>query len=107
MLNLDALGALAFDKGCYPGQEIVARVHHLSDVKRRVRRFAAPTATPLEPGTAVATASGADVGEVLRSARAALGVELLAVVDNAAASVPLTAGGVALRELPLPFALPG
>jgi hypothetical protein len=33
-------------------------------------------------------------------------VELLAVVDNAAANVPLTAGGAALRELPLPFALP-
>jgi folate-binding protein YgfZ len=106
MLNLDALGALAFDKGCYPGQEIVARVHHLSDVKRRARRFAAPTATPLETGTTVATASGAGVGEVIRSAPAAPGVEVLAIIDNAAASVPLTAGGAALRELPLPFALP-
>ena len=29
MLNLDLLDALSFDKGCYPGQEVIARVHHL------------------------------------------------------------------------------
>ncbi len=36
LLNLDWLGYLAFDKGCYPGQEIVARTRHLGRIKRRL-----------------------------------------------------------------------
>ena len=40
-----SLGATAFDKGCYPGQEVVARVHNLGDVKRRAHRYSM-TATP-------------------------------------------------------------
>lgn len=39
MLNLDLLGAVSFDKGCYPGQEIVARTHYLGDSRRRLGRF--------------------------------------------------------------------
>ena len=35
MLNLDRLGAVSFEKGCYVGQEIVARAQHLGRVKRR------------------------------------------------------------------------
>ncbi len=38
-LNLDLLDAVAFDKGCYSGQEIVARTQHLGRVKRRTIRF--------------------------------------------------------------------
>lgn len=36
MINLDLLGGVSFQKGCYPGQEIVARVHHLGRVKQRL-----------------------------------------------------------------------
>jgi hypothetical protein len=36
MVNLDLLGGVSFQKGCYPGQEIVARVHHLGRVKQRL-----------------------------------------------------------------------
>ncbi len=39
MLNLDALGAIAFDKGCYTGQEVIARAHYRGRVKRRLQRF--------------------------------------------------------------------
>ncbi len=35
--NLDQLGGISFDKGCYTGQEIVARIHYLGEVKRRMR----------------------------------------------------------------------
>lgn len=106
MLNLDLLGAVAFDKGCYPGQEIVARVHHLSDVKRRVRRYALSGSATVAVGGAVTTAAGEVVGEVVRSASTGSGVELLAVVDNAAAALPLACAGAPLAELPLPYALP-
>jgi folate-binding protein YgfZ len=106
MLNLDELGAVSFGKGCYPGQEIIARVHNLGGVKRRVRRYAA-SAAPLPIGTpVVALADGAAVGEVVRSAAAEQGAELLAVVDNAAADAALACSGTPLRALALPFFVP-
>lgn len=104
MLNLDVLGAVAFDKGCYPGQEIIARVHNLGGVKRRSRRYFAATAAL--PVGAPVTADGANVGEVVRSAATPTGCELLAVVDNAAAGNALSSGGVALAARPLPFEVP-
>src|SRR6202008_3026879 len=36
MLNLDALGGISFNKGCYTGQEVVARLHYLGQLKRRM-----------------------------------------------------------------------
>ncbi len=39
MLNLDLLGAIAFDKGCYTGQEVIARAHYRGRVKRRMQRW--------------------------------------------------------------------
>jgi tRNA-modifying protein YgfZ len=57
MLNLDRIGAVSFSKGCFPGQEIVARAHHLGRVKRRARLFTAPGAPP-KPGDSLADAAG-------------------------------------------------
>ncbi len=105
MLNLDALGATVFDKGCYPGQEVVARVHNLGDVKRRVHHYSTTTAPPAI-GAAVIAPGGDAVGEVVRSAPTGEGCELLAVVDHAAADGPLAIAGATLRELPLPFPVP-
>jgi folate-binding protein YgfZ len=104
MLNLDELDAVSFDKGCYPGQEVIARVHNLGGVKRRARRYAA-LAEPPAPGSPV-LAAGTQVGEVIRSAAARLGCELLAVVEHSAMGAPLTCAGVLLAELPLPFTVP-
>ena len=39
MVNLDLLGGVSFRKGCYPGQEIVARMHYLGNLKQRMARF--------------------------------------------------------------------
>jgi folate-binding protein YgfZ len=105
MLNLDELGALSFDKGCYPGQEIIARVHNLGGVKRRARRYAARSAPP-PPGTEVIADDARAVGEVVRSAPTAAGSELLAVVDHAASGARLTCAGAQLAERALPFAVP-
>jgi folate-binding protein YgfZ len=104
MLNLDALGALSFSKGCYPGQEVIARVHNRGGVKRRARRYAAAGPAPAV-GTAV-LAGIQSVGEVVRSATAEAGCEMLAVVEHAAAAAALTCRGAPLRELPLPFDVP-
>jgi tRNA-modifying protein YgfZ len=49
MCNLDTLGGISFDKGCYTGQEIVARVHYRGAVKRRMQTVRRPEHA-LEPG---------------------------------------------------------
>jgi len=50
MVNLETLGGVDFDKGCYPGQEIVARAQHLGQVKRRMTRLQLPRGINPKPG---------------------------------------------------------
>jgi len=50
MINLDLLGAVSFSKGCYLGQEIVARAQHLGRIKRRMLRYAGGAGEPPAPG---------------------------------------------------------
>jgi hypothetical protein len=50
MVNFEALGAVSFEKGCYPGQEIVARAQYRGEVKRRMVRVQVPAGTELKPG---------------------------------------------------------
>jgi hypothetical protein len=106
MLNLDRLGAVAFDKGCYPGQEVVARTHHLGTVKRRMRRFAAALDEAPEPGAEIHDTGGETVGRVLRAAPAPAGIELLAVVVLDVSGADLRVAGhpdQPLAELALPY----
>ena len=70
MLNLDCLEAIAWDKGCYTGQEIVARAHYRGQVKRRMRRFVCATVSLPVPGSTWTTSDGVPV-RVVRSARTA------------------------------------
>ncbi len=51
MINLDLTGAISFTKGCYPGQEIVARTHYLGKVKRRMLRVRANSGSAPVPGS--------------------------------------------------------
>jgi len=68
MLNLDTLGGISFTKGCYPGQEVVARLHYLGQLKRRM--FIGFSRQPPAPGTSVYLASGETqaIGEVVLAA---------------------------------------
>ena len=50
MVNLEKLGGVDFQKGCYPGQEIVARAQYRGQVKRRMVRLQAPAGAELRPG---------------------------------------------------------
>jgi tRNA-modifying protein YgfZ len=107
MLNLEKLGAVAFDKGCYPGQEVIARTQNLGTVKRRMRRFSAATMTVPSPGTALIDDNGNDFGDVIRAAPTDTGtIELLAVVPVNAAPTPLFLAGqpdTPLHREPLPY----
>ena len=58
MLNLDCLGAISFTKGCYTGQEVIARAHYRGRVKRRMQRFATSDALPPTPGASLHLADG-------------------------------------------------
>jgi tRNA-modifying protein YgfZ len=122
MLNLDALGAIAFDKGCYTGQEIIARAHYRGRVKRRMQRFLTEERAQLAPGDSgtlhdgrafkvvravhhddgrceflavVGTDSGAEAG-----VGAGVGAVAAGASDDVAASV------LSARTLELPYPLP-
>ncbi len=64
--NLDLLGAISFNKGCYTGQEVVARIHFRGHVNRHLRRLLAES--PIEAGAIVRDTEGKDVGDVRSSA---------------------------------------
>jgi tRNA-modifying protein YgfZ len=49
-INFDLVGGVSFSKGCYPGQEIVARSHYLGKVKRRVFQATAPGTNNVQAG---------------------------------------------------------
>ena len=96
MLNLDLLGALDFDKGCYTGQEVVARTHYRGATKRRALRF--ESEQPVTVGDKVSDGDR-DIGEVLNAS----GNELLAVVPVQPPDQPLSVNGIAIRRIPLPY----
>src|SRR5690606_16918756 len=58
MLNLQHTGAVSFRKGCYTGQEIVARMQYLGKLKRRMYRLAIPIADTPAPGAEIVVAAG-------------------------------------------------
>jgi tRNA-modifying protein YgfZ len=58
MLNLDALGGISFEKGCYTGQEVVARAHYRGRVKRRLQRFMSRAPAKLAVGESGQLADG-------------------------------------------------
>jgi folate-binding protein YgfZ len=117
MLNLDCIGAISFNKGCYTGQEIIARSHYRGRTKRRMQRFVSSGTVALAAGDAVLLSDG-------RSARI---VDAVTLADGrreflAVAPLEIPAAGAAAGEtspesaapvrrvdaspLPLPYALP-
>jgi len=107
MLNLDLLGAVSFRKGCYPGQEIVARTQNLGRIKRRLFRYRVSGAVLPAPGDDLFLGE-AKVGEVVRAVRHEDAAELLAVVNLDAAGLGLAAlhGAATCSPEPLPYAIP-
>jgi folate-binding protein YgfZ len=96
MLNLDLLDGISFTKGCYTGQEIVARTQHLGRIKRRMHHLRLPPGT-WAVGQAFQLTDGR-TGRLTDLARTAEGFEALAVLS-------LNAGGasaVASAGAPVP-----
>jgi tRNA-modifying protein YgfZ len=112
MLNLDALGAIAFDKGCYTGQEVIARAHYRGRVKRRLQRFHSAGSAPPAPGDAVVLGDGRRASVVDAVTAADGGCEFLVVAPLAAeattGAVDSAAGArrIDAEPLPLPYPVP-
>lgn len=104
MANFELIGGVDFRKGCYPGQEIVARAQYRGAVKRRLYRLR--STAPLVPGQDLFSDDlpGQASGTVVNAAAGeALAVLTIASID-AKAPIRAAADGEALEVLPLPYA---
>ena len=73
-LDLHKTGQLHFNKGCYKGQEIIARMHYKATLKHGVKQFTLHSAEPVHPGLIMLTAGTShEVGEL---------IDVCALADN-------------------------
>ncbi|WP_414039553.1 YgfZ/GcvT domain-containing protein [Acidithiobacillus sp. M4-SHS-6] len=109
-LNLEVLGGINFKKGCYPGQEIVARSHYLGKLKNQM--YAVSASHPLPVGTGVFADSMGEqsIGLIINSAASSPGqYAALAVLRAANIGETLRVGALNGAELlvqKLPYTLP-
>lgn len=98
MVNMQALQGVSFKKGCYTGQEIVARMQYLGKLKRRMFRGSVDSDNPVVPGMAIFAAgstSGQGAGKIVDAQASSKGsYEFLAVIEIASAE----AGGLCLES---------
>ena len=95
MLNLDRQGAISFNKGCYTGQEVVARTENLGASKRRLMRYRCD-GPDIKIGDKLSDGER-DVGTVVNVS----GTDLLAVTPVATHESPLFINGVMAQPVPV------
>lgn len=113
MGNLDLIGGVSFNKGCYPGQEIVARMHYLGRLKQRMYLARVNATETVQPGDKLfSPATGEQAaGMIVNAAHDETGGQLaLAVMQSdsrAGGEVHLKApDGPRLSFLDLPYIIP-
>ena len=99
MLNLDLLGAVSFDKGCYTGQEVVARTQNLGSSKRRLMRYRTGGTVAVDDKL---SDGEKDAGRVINVS----GEDLLAVTPVEMHDRVLFVDGVEVTPVAMPYALP-
>ena len=111
MANFELLGGVSFEKGCYTGQEVVARMQHLGTLKRRM--FLANVPAEAKAGDSLYSEDlGDQASGIVVNAEASPdgGYDLLAAVQTASRENSMvhlkSLGGPALRFLALPYAIP-
>ncbi len=107
MANMELIDGVSFKKGCYPGQEVVARLHYLGNSNRRMFQFSCACAQTIAAGDDI---YDADTQQVVGKVVCALKQDKslgLAVIRIASVKVDhLTLHEAALNILPLPYAVP-
>lgn len=113
MINLDAIGGVSFKKGCYPGQEIVARTRYLGKLKRRMFLVHLATTETIKAGDALYSADMADqpCGNIVNIAPSPCGGhDALAVIQQNSADISnihwQSLQGPILEIKSLPYTLP-
>ncbi|MFB9869683.1 CAF17-like 4Fe-4S cluster assembly/insertion protein YgfZ [Vreelandella sulfidaeris] len=108
MLNWEALGGISFKKGCYTGQEVVARAHFRGQVKKRLMRAGVETHILPDIGATVVNSDNKPLGEVVSSAVAGPeSAELLIVMNTKVAeeAIAVFLDEQPLHLLELPYAI--
>ena len=110
-LNLQAYGGVSFTKGCYTGQEIIARMHHLGQLKKSLFRLDAQFLDAIPaPGDRLVDDDGNALGEVTDSIGTGDGsAQLLGVLKHSAMNATVTLAdqpGAALTLQPLGYDVP-
>ena len=108
MVNFDLIGGVNFKKGCYPGQEVVARSHYLGKLKRRMfLADSGPGPCPAPGSDILSPGETEPCGQVVMAAGSPLGgISVLYESQIALAEGATLEDGRALVRLPLPYALP-
>ncbi len=105
-LNWQALEGVSFSKGCYTGQEIVARMKYLGKLKSHLYRFFMENPQAPAAGTPVMNSNGSKSGEIVTALPSGSGTELLAVVRSAdveSGRLTLASTESSLNLQPLPY----
>jgi hypothetical protein len=112
MVNLDLIGGVSYDKGCYPGQEIVARMHFRGTLKQRMYLANVTSTERPQPGEKLYSPAFGEqaCGTVVNSARSPEGgYDLLAVIQISAAERGnlhwKSLDGLPLELLQLPYSV--
>jgi hypothetical protein len=110
MTNLEAIGGISFQKGCYPGQEIVSRTQYLGKIKRRMYLANIVTKEPIAAGDVLYSNNKQSCGMVVNAAPSPEGgYDVLAVIQTDSVKneniywKALT--GPTLKIMPLPYLL--
>ncbi|MGH8492269.1 MAG: YgfZ/GcvT domain-containing protein [Moraxellaceae bacterium] len=106
-LNYHAIAAVSYNKGCYTGQEVVARLYFRGKLKQRLYSLHGSASALPESGEI--HAEGKQVGDVVMSTLNEGQLDVLAIVKNTAAreqALSLADKGIALTIRALPYALP-
>lgn len=107
MLNLDILGYISFKKGCYTGQEVVARAHYLGAVKRKMYLLSLSTSSVPSAGCVVVDDNSHQIGNVVNAeAITDNSVEALVVLSSKGLEcehLVIDGGHVAFSQLPSPY----
>ena len=114
MTNMELIDGVSFSKGCYPGQEIVARLHYLGNASRRMYRIEAHTDTEINPGDDIyltATEPNQAIGNIVTAIKESTDkIAALAVLRiEAAQQNKLAIGspdGIPATVMPLPYDIP-
>ena len=110
MINLDALGYISFKKGCYTGQEIVARAHYRGTVKRRMHHLQLDATSTPALGDEIRDEQGKTIGTVASAMQVDDSrVELLAVLSDKSSDCPvieIAGNQYQVTHLQLPYDIP-